>query len=79
MEKQGEGILPLGWIKITDLSRKIAEKKYNERIVVEKKPAGKVEVKRGKEIGRDKEKGKDASLKQASNEELSKLMSQWNR
>jgi CRISPR-associated protein Csm5 len=75
MEKPGEGVLPVGWLKITDLSCKVVEKKPAERI--EKKPAGRAEVKRGKEIGREKEKGKDTAS--ASNEELSKLMSQWKR
>ena len=77
MERPGEGILPVGWIKITDLSRKTAEKKPVERMVIDKKPAGKVEVKRGKEAVMDK--GKDKPVNQASNEELAKLMSQWKR
>jgi len=77
MGKPGEGVSPVGWIKITDLSGKYIEKKPAERIVIEKKPAGKVEVKKGKEAARDK--GKDKPVKQASDEELARLMSQWKR
>jgi len=77
MGKPGEGISPVGWIKITDLSGKYIEKKPAERIFIEKKRAGNVEVKRGKEAVGDKEKAKPVS--QASNEELSKLMSRWKR
>ncbi|MEQ8189847.1 MAG: type III-A CRISPR-associated RAMP protein Csm5 [Candidatus Eremiobacterota bacterium] len=77
MGKPGEGISPVGWIKITDLGGKDIEKKPAERIFIEKKRAGNVEVKRGKEAVRDKEKAKPVS--QASNEELSKLMSRWKR